>query len=99
LLGGRIVSRKTHCARGSTCKKQRVAQSVFEGTGDGLFIKDLQGHCIIANQTFATLCGTTVDQAIGKSTLELIDWQSARALMELDAKVFHPASANSSNTS
>jgi PAS domain S-box-containing protein len=64
-----------------------LLKSVFEGTGDGLFIKDLQGRCIIANQTFATLCGSTVDQAIGKSTLELIDWQSARALMELDAKV------------
>jgi len=64
-----------------------LLQSVFEGTGDGIFIKDRQGRCIIANRRFAELCGMKVDEVVGKTTAGLVDEVSARALMELDQMV------------
>jgi two-component system, cell cycle sensor histidine kinase and response regulator CckA len=64
-----------------------LLRSVFEGTGDGLFIKDREGRCIIANQTFAELCGSTVEQITGKMTAELVDPTVARLLMNLDQQV------------
>ncbi|HSC45844.1 MAG TPA: ATP-binding protein [Candidatus Acidoferrum sp.] len=64
-----------------------LLQSVFEGTGDGIFIKDRQGRCIIANGKFAELCGMTVDEVIGKTTVELVGEASAKALVELDQLV------------
>jgi len=64
-----------------------LLQSVFEGTGDGIFIKDRQGRCIIANRKFAELCGLKVDEVVGKTTAELVDEVSARALTELDQMV------------
>ena len=72
-----------------------LLRSVFEGTGDGLFIKDREGRCIIANQTFAELCGTSVEQIIGKMTTELVDPTVARLLMDLDQQVIATGSSKS----
>jgi len=75
------------CAALELEKSNALLKSVFEGTGDALFIKDLEGRCIIANQTFADLCGMTVEQVIGKTNAELLDLQSAELLSQLDREV------------
>ena len=61
--------------------------SVFEGTGDGLFIKDRDGRCMIVNKTFAELFDATVDDIVGKTTADLVESRTAQALMELDREV------------
>ena len=64
-----------------------LLQSVFEGTGDALFIKDLQGRYIIANQTFAALLRKQPEQIIGKLNSELFDSETAKELSEQDRAV------------
>src|SRR5262249_39405162 len=49
-----------------------LLQSVFEGTGDALFIKDLEGRYVIVNQTFADLLDVTVEEVKGKVGAELV---------------------------
>ena len=64
-----------------------LLKSVFEGTGDALFIKNLDGRYIIVNQTFADLLGMTVDQVAGKTGPELVESDLARQVAEQDRKV------------
>ena len=64
-----------------------LLSSVFEGTGDGLFIKDSDGRCMIVNKTFAELFGATVEDIVGKTTADLVEPKTAQTLMELDREV------------
>jgi PAS domain S-box-containing protein len=64
-----------------------LLKSVFEGTGDGLFIKDRDGRCIIANHTFAQFCERSVDEVVGKTTEELVEPPMAAWLTECDREV------------
>lgn len=64
-----------------------LLKSVFEGTGDALFIKDLQGRYVISNQTYADLLSLRTDEILGKTAFELIDEETARLLTEQDAAV------------
>lgn len=64
-----------------------LLKSVFEGTGDALFIKDLQGRYVISNQTYADLLALRTDQILGKTAFELIGEETARHLTEQDAAV------------
>jgi len=64
-----------------------LLKSVFEGTGDALFIKNLEGRYIIVNQTFADLLGMTVDQVVGKTSSQLVEGDLDRQVMEQDRKV------------
>jgi PAS domain S-box-containing protein len=64
-----------------------LLQSVFEGTGDALFIKDLKGRYLIVNQTFADMLGLSVQEVAGKVGLELVDADLARQIAEQDREV------------
>jgi PAS domain S-box-containing protein len=64
-----------------------LLKSVFEGTGDALFIKDLEGRYVIVNQTYADLLKLRSGDLTGKTVSELIDSDTARLLTEQDAVV------------
>jgi PAS domain S-box-containing protein len=64
-----------------------LLKSVFEGTGDALFIKDAQGRYVIVNQTFADLLNLRVEEVVGKRASELVDAGTARRLAEQDQLV------------
>jgi len=72
-----------------------LLQSVFEGTGDALFIKDLEGRYVIVNQNFADLLDLTVDQVIGKSGFELVNDELAHEVTVQDRKVIESGAAYS----
>lgn len=64
-----------------------LLKSVFEGTGDALFIKDLEGRYILVNRTFAGLLDLEETQVMGKSANELVDTETAKQLTEQDRAV------------
>lgn len=64
-----------------------LLQSVFEGTGDALFVKDLEGRYVIVNQTYASLIDLRVEEVTGKIGFELVDPKLARQLAEQDREV------------
>lgn len=64
-----------------------LLKSVFEGTGDALFIKDLRGRYILINRTFAGLLDLDEKQVIGRAASELVDVGTAQLLAEQDRMV------------
>ena len=72
-----------------------LLKSVFEGTGDALFIKDLEGRYVIVNQTFANLVEMTADQVIGKFGPEVLDDDLAGEVSAQDRKVMESSTAHS----
>jgi PAS domain S-box-containing protein len=89
----RIVFAENQQARSAKALQESNAllQSVFEGTGDALFIKDLSGRYMIVNQTFADLLDLAVPEVTGKSGVELVDADLARQLSEQDRVVVESA--------
>jgi PAS domain S-box-containing protein len=85
----RIVLTERQQRRASEALEERNAllKSIFDGTGDALFIKDLEGRYVIANQTYADTMCTTVEAISGKSADQLIDAATAKQLMEKDRAV------------
>ncbi len=72
-----------------------LLRSVFEGTGDALFIKELDGRYVIVNQTFANLLDLSVDMVIGKKGDELIGPDGARMVAEQDRVTFETGAVRS----
>ena len=72
-----------------------LLQSVFEGTGDAIFIKDLDGRYIIVNQTFADMLGLSVAEVVGKSGRELLDGSLSRQLAEQDRMIIESGASKS----
>jgi PAS domain S-box-containing protein len=68
-------------------EKNALLHSIFDGTGDALFIKDLEGRYVIVNQAFAEFLTLTPDQIAGKSTAQLMDSVATNILTEQDRAV------------
>ena len=64
-----------------------LLKSVFEGTGDALYIKDLEGRYILVNQTFARMVDLEPQQIIGRTASELLSADDARRVVEQDRTV------------
>jgi len=72
-----------------------LLNSVFEGTGDAIFIKDLQGRYILVNRTFAGLLDLEERQVMGRSAHELTDPDVARLMDQQDREVIEAGTAKS----
>jgi PAS domain S-box-containing protein len=72
-----------------------LLKSVFEGTGDALFIKNLEGRYIIVNKSFADMLESTVDEVIGRTGLELVEDDLAREVLQQDRKIIESGTAHS----
>jgi PAS domain S-box-containing protein len=64
-----------------------LLKSIFEGTGDSLFIKDLSGRYLIVNEAFAAMMKTPAQQLIGKSAAEFVSPEEVRTFFEQDRAV------------
>ena len=61
-----------------------LLKSVFEGTGDALFVKDLEGRYVLVNQTFADMFHLHVPEVIGVRIADLLDPETSKTLAEQD---------------
>jgi len=71
-----------------------LLQSVFEGTGDAVFIRDLKGRYVIVNEVFAGMFKLNPQQAIGKTAAELLDAEEALKVSEEDRIVLGSGEAH-----
>jgi PAS domain S-box-containing protein len=82
-----LTERQQRRASEALEEKNALLKSIFDGTGDALFIKDVEGRYVIANQTYADIMGTTVEAISGKSIDQPIDAATAKQLAEQDRVV------------
>jgi PAS domain S-box-containing protein len=74
-------------------EKNVLVKSVFEGTGDAVYIKDLEGRYVIVNPAFARYFEKPVEQIVGKTAAQLFDFATARRLSETDRLVIESGRA------
>jgi PAS domain S-box-containing protein len=74
-------------------EKNALLKSIFEGTGDAVYIKDLEGHYVIVNPAFAKYFGKPVEEIVGKTSAQLFDFATARRLSETDRLVIETGRA------
>ena len=87
--GARIVITEKNQMRADAALRERNAllKSVFEGTGDAIFVKDAEGRYLIANSQVANYFRKPVEEIIGKTAFELADGETARELTRNDDRI------------
>jgi PAS domain S-box-containing protein len=64
-----------------------ILQALLSSTSDAIFVKDLQGRYVIANETAAEYFGTTVEAMLGKDDVTLFPADIAQQIMQNDERV------------
>lgn len=67
--------------------KRQLLDAVISGTSDAIFVKDLQGRYLLANQATAGFLGRTVQQILGQDDYALLDSASAQVIKDKDHAV------------
>ncbi|MYN43918.1 EAL domain-containing protein [Pseudoduganella sp. FT93W] len=67
--------------------KRQLLDAVISGTSDAIFVKDLQGRYLLANQATAGFLGRPVQQILGQDDYALFDSQSAQVVTDKDHAV------------
>ena len=70
-----------------------LLKSVFEGTGDAIFVKDAEGRYLIANKQIATFYGKPMEDIIGKTAFELTDLETAKDQTKNDKTILESGSS------
>ena len=85
----RIVLADRQQSRSDAALEQRNAllKSVFEGTGDAIFVKDIAGRYLIVNKAVARFFGKTIDQIVGRTAFEVTDQKTAEGLTADDRSI------------
>ncbi|HME12428.1 MAG TPA: ATP-binding protein [Candidatus Acidoferrum sp.] len=68
-------------------QKNALVKSVFEGTGDAIFVKDSAGSYLIVNEMVARFFDKPIDKIIGKTAFQLTDLMTAKTLTEHDREI------------
>jgi len=68
-------------------ERNALLKSVFEGSGDFIFVKDTEGRYLMVNHAVAEFFSKPVDEIIGKNAFQLMDSSNARKVMEGDRAV------------
>jgi two-component system cell cycle sensor histidine kinase/response regulator CckA len=74
-------------------EKNALLKSIFEGTGDAVYIKDLEGRYVIVNPAFAKYFEKPAEQIVGKTAAQMFDFATARRLSETDRLVIETGRA------
>ena len=74
-------------AEAELAQTNNMLQSIISDTPDAVFVKDLEGRYVIANQTAANWVGMTIEEILGRDDTTLFDPQTARSIAESDRRV------------
>jgi PAS domain S-box-containing protein len=72
-----------------------ILLAVIDATPDAIFVKDLEGRYVLANQAAARFVGRSPDEVIGKLDLELYPEETARRFIQDDKVVLESGAAMS----
>lgn len=68
-------------------KTDRILQSIIEDTSSIIFVKDLEGKYVIANQSSADFMGVEIEEMLGQDDVALFPPEFARSIMASDRQV------------
>lgn len=74
-------------------ERNALLKSVFEGTGDAIFVKDAEGRYLIVNKQIANFYGKPIEEIIGKTAFELTDPETAKDLTRNDHAILESGSS------
>jgi len=90
VFNGLAVSLLGEMLRGSLRRSQTQAQlldAVVSGTSDGIFVKDMQGRYLMANEAVAHFVGKPVSEIVGQDDRALFPEPTASEVMLRDTQV------------
>ncbi len=64
-----------------------ILKSIIKDTQDIVFVKDIQGRYVVANQAAANFLGVTVSQMLGKDDRELFPAEVAESILQADRQI------------
>jgi len=67
--------------------KRQLLDAVISGTSDAIFVKDMQGRYLLANQATAGFLGKPVNDILGRDDSVLFDSGSAQVIRDTDSAV------------
>lgn len=87
--GARIILTERKQLRSDAALEEKTAllKSVFEGAGEAIFVKDIEGKYLIVNKAVAKFFGRPIEQIVGKTAFALTDSESARKLTATDQSI------------
>ncbi|MBE9048249.1 PAS domain S-box protein [Pleurocapsales cyanobacterium LEGE 10410] len=74
-------------AEAELAETNNILQSIINDATDAIFVKDLQGRYVIANQTAAEWLDITVAEMLGQNDTALMDLKLAQSMMAIDRRV------------
>ena len=66
---------------------RRLLDAIISGTSDAIYVKDLQGRYLLANEAAARLAGITMDRIIGRDDQALFQEPSCGQIMATDRAI------------
>ncbi|MFV9506174.1 MAG: PAS domain-containing protein [Oscillochloridaceae bacterium umkhey_bin13] len=81
-LEARVIERTAELAR-----NQSLFQQLLDASSSAIYLKDLEGRFLLANQQAANLMGLTPDQLVGRADHELFPAEYVTAWRDAEAKV------------
>jgi PAS domain S-box-containing protein len=75
------------CAEASLVETNGILQTVIDGTRDVIYVKDLQGRYVLANQAAARWLNRTVESILGQDDMALFPADIARQIQTTDRQV------------
>jgi PAS domain S-box-containing protein len=85
----RIILTERQQLRSEAALDQRNAllKSVFEGTGDAIFVKDSAGNYLMANEMVGRFFDKPLEKIVGRTAFQLTDLTTAKTLTEHDREI------------
>ena len=68
-------------------ESRRLLEAIVEGTTDAIFVKDMEGRYVLANQATARVMGLEQRDILGRDDAALFDPETARSIAAMDRKV------------
>ena len=68
-------------------RQGELLRAVIEGTGDAIYVKDLQGRYLMINPAGAKITGFPVEEILGKTDSEVFQAESAQTIADFDRQV------------
>jgi PAS domain S-box-containing protein len=68
-------------------ERKALLRSVFEGTGDAIFVKDKEGRYLMVNRQIANFFGKPIEDIVGKTAFDLTDVETAKELTKNDRTI------------
>jgi PAS domain S-box-containing protein len=69
-------------------ERNTLLKAVFEGAGDAIYVKDLEGRYLIGNNVALRFLGKDLEEIGGKKTGDLFEAAVARKIEESDRQIF-----------